>query len=256
MSDRLYVHVPCSLLEQNLELLVKLRLQPEIAFKCEDLEKPSGWLIDCCDRLRNAGLGVTVHGPFMDLNPGALDPLVREATLLRFRQTLDLAARCRARLVVFHPGFDRWRYGGRTDLWLAASLSFWPPLIEEAAARGCVLALENIFDQYPEPLATLIDQLDSPWLGHCFDVGHWNLFAKVSLGEWIDAIGRRLVHLHLHDNDGDSDAHLPAGEGNIDFDALFRQLDALPQKLTATLEIHSRPGLLRSFPAFVSRFRS
>ncbi len=256
MSDRLHVHVPCSLLEQNLDLLMKLRLQPEIAFKCEDLENPPTRLLNCCSRLRDAGLGVTVHGPFMDLNPGALDPLVREATRQRFRQTLDLAAHCRARLAVFHPGFDRWRYGGRTDLWLAASLAFWPPLIEQAAAQGCLLVLENIFDEYPEPLATLIDRLDSQWLGHCFDVGHWNLFAKVSLSEWLDALGRRLVHLRLHDNDGVSDAHLPAGEGNIDFASLFRLLDALPQQLTATLEIHNRPALLRSFPAFVSRFRS
>jgi sugar phosphate isomerase/epimerase len=256
MSDRLHVHVPCSLLEQNLDLLVKQRLQPEIAFKWEDLENPPARLLDCCARLRKEGLGVVLHGPFMDLNPGALDPLVREATRLRFCQTLDLATRCGARLVVFHPGFDRWRYGGRTDLWLEASLSFWPSLIEQAAARGVLLALENIFDQYPEPLATLMDQLDSPWLGHCFDVGHWNIFAKVTLREWIDAVGRRLVHLHLHDNDGASDAHLPAGEGNIDFDSLFRLLDTLPQQLTATLEIHSRSGLLRSFPAFVPRFRS
>jgi sugar phosphate isomerase/epimerase len=256
MSDRLHVHVPCSLLEKNLALLLKLRLQPEIAFKCEDLEKPPSGLVNCCQRLREAGLGVTVHGPFMDLNPGALDPLVREATRHRFRQTLDLAARCQALLAVFHPGFDRWRYGGRTDQWLAASRTFWPPLIEQAAAQGCPLVLENIFDEHPEPLATLLNQLDSPWLGHCFDVGHWNLFANVSLRDWLDALGDRLVHLHLHDNDGASDAHLPAGEGNIDFAALFRLLDTLPQQLTATLEIHDRPALLRSFSAFVARFRS
>jgi sugar phosphate isomerase/epimerase len=256
MSDRLHVHVPCSLLRPHLDLLLKEGLQPEIGLKWEDLEKPSDDLADCCRRLEEAGLKVILHGPFMDLNPGALDPLVRDATLHRFHRTLEIARSVKTHLVVFHPGFDRWRYGGRSEPWLEASLAFWPALVQQAADQGCPLALENIFDESPEPLASLIREIDSPWLGHCFDVGHWHLFSKVSLEEWVSALGDRLVHLHLHDNDGTSDAHLPAGEGNIDFPVVFRILESLQRPLTATLEIHNKPGLLRSVPYFAPRFRS
>lgn len=256
MSDRLHVHVPCNLLAEHLDFLLERHLQPEIALKADDLEKPSDILEACCRRLDDAGLGITMHGPFMDLNPGALEPLVKEATLRRFRQTLVLAKSCNARLTVFHPGFDRWHYGGRSEPWLEASLDFWPVIIEQAADQNCHLALENIFDVSPQPLADLLRELNSPWVGHCFDIGHWNLFAEVSLEEWFSALGDRLVHLHLHDNDGTSDAHLPIGEGNINFSSLFELLGPMQKSLFATLEVHSKPGLLRSLPLFAPLFRS
>ena len=88
-------------------------------------------------------------------------------------------------LVVFHPGFDPWKYGGQDDLWVKRNLEFWPPLLEQAAEAGCPMALENIFEEAPITLRELLTRLDSPWLGHCFDVGHWNLFGRVSLAEWI-----------------------------------------------------------------------
>jgi sugar phosphate isomerase/epimerase len=257
MTDRLHVHVPCNMLKEHLGLLLERRLQPEIGLKWDDLEKQPVELFDCCRRLDEAGLKVLIHAPFMDLNPGALEPLVRQATLRRFLQTLDFAGRCRSSMVVFHPGFDRWRYGGRSEPWLEASLDFWPEVLQPAADQGCRVALENIFDEYPEPLATLIRELDSPLVGHCFDIGHWNLFGKVSLDDWLSAFGSRLIHLHLHDNDGTGDTHLAAGEGNVDFDRLFRLIDStLPCLPTATLEIHSKSGLLQSIPVFASRFRS
>ncbi|MEZ4600961.1 MAG: sugar phosphate isomerase/epimerase family protein [Syntrophotaleaceae bacterium] len=255
MGDRLHVHVPCHMLKEHLGLLLENRLQPEIGLKWDDLEKPVGELIDCCRQLEEEGLGIIFHAPFMDLNPGALEPLVRKASKLRFRQTLDLAGKCRASLAVFHPGYDRWRYGGRSEPWLEASLAFWPDLINQAGEQECLLALENIFDDEPEPLATLIEELDNPWVGHCFDIGHWNLFAKVPLRQWLSAFRSRLIHLHLHDNDGTSDAHLPAGEGNIDFEDLFQQIDSMHRLPTATLEIHSKAGLLRTIPFFAARFR-
>jgi endonuclease IV len=82
------------------------------------------------ERFRSAGLSITVHAPFFDLNPGALDPYVFEATAIRCRQTLAAADRLGARLVVFHPGYEFWKYGGKDQLWLDASLEFWPPIIE------------------------------------------------------------------------------------------------------------------------------
>ncbi len=62
-----------------------------------------------------------------------------------------------------------------------------------------------------------LDEIDSEWFGHCFDAGHWQLFGRLNMAEWLDAIGPRLFHLHLHDNHGSADEHLPVGDGIIDF---------------------------------------
>jgi len=243
----LYVHVPFRQLEATLPFLLEHRLQPEIAFKGPDLDQLSlDALRQTGRQLKAAGLACTVHAPFMDLNPGALEPLVFAATRRRFAQSLNAAEALGARLVVFHPGYDPWKYGGQDHLWLEQNQLFWPPLLDRAAQAGCRMALENIFEVRTETLATLLDSIDSPLLGHCFDIGHWHLFAEVSLAEWFAALGPRLSHLHLHDNFGKHDEHLPVGEGGIDFASLFSLLVTLPQQPTMTLEAHSQEALLRS----------
>lgn len=255
MTDRLHVHVPFPQLAATLPFLLERRLQPEIAFKGPDLDllTPAA-LQKVGGRLASAGLAVTVHAPFMDLNPAALEPLVLEVTRCRFEQTLDAADRLGARLVVFHPGYDPWKYGGMDHLWLEQNLRFWPPLLERATQAGCVLAMENIFEVRPDTLATLLNGLDSPLFGHCFDIGHWRLFSKVTLSDWFAALGPRLVHLHLHDNRGERDDHLPVGEGDIDFAALFNLVGSLAKPPTMTLEAHSREALLRSLAATLPYF--
>lgn len=255
MSDRLHVHVPCAQLDQLLPLLIEQRLQPEIAFKWFDLDRAPAEVSQWGRRLADAGLAVSVHAPFMDLNPGAIDPLIRDVTRRRFDRTLQLAGLLNARLIVFHPGFFRWHYGGRDELWIEASLRFWPDFIAQAATRNCRLMLENIFEEQPDTLQSLLDEIDSPWLGHCFDFGHWHLFGQGTLDQWFAALGRHTRHLHLHDNHGERDAHLAVGEGSADFTGLFKILDSLDLRPSATLEIHNKEALLQTLPDIAPRFR-
>lgn len=249
-TELLHGHIPYARLASALDTLRQWRLAPEVAFQGPELDGlDEKELLDAGQRLAASGLEVTVHAPFFDLNPGSPEPLVVEATRRRCRQTLAAARALGARLAVFHPGYEHWRYGGRSERWLEKSLAFWPPLIEEAAAQGCLLALENIFERAPDTLQALLEGLDSPWLGHCFDVGHWRLFSRVGLEEWFDALGSRTLHLHLHDNHGQSDAHLPVGEGDIDFAALLRLRRTLAPQASMTLEAHSPEALSRSLAA-------
>ncbi len=247
MPDKLHVHLPYRLLDRYLPFILEHRLQPEIAFLADDFAQPiDAALQQLARELSSAGLSATVHAPFMDLNPGALDPLVRDATLIRYQQTLDAAATLGATVVVFHPGYDRWRYGGQSRLWIDQSLKFWPPLLRRAEQQQIRMALENIFEEEPTSLTDLVTEIDSDWLGHCFDTGHWNLFGQSSLPEWLSALGARLFHLHLHDNFGDRDAHLPVGAGQIDFPLLFAWLCRNQVNPSMTLEAHSQELLLRS----------
>jgi sugar phosphate isomerase/epimerase len=247
MLEKLHMHVPYRQLDPWLPFLLARQLQPEVAFKGPELDQVSSTLLrQTGSQLAAAGLSCTVHAPFMDLNPGALEPLVFAATRRRFEQTLDAAESLGASLIVLHPGYDPWKYSGQDHLWLEQNLLFWPPLLERARQIGCMLALENIFEVRPDSLAALIECIDSPSLGHCFDIGHWRLFAEGSLADWFAVLGKRVVHLHLHDNFGQRDEHLPVGEGNIDFAALFGLIATLPQSPSMTLEAHSQQAALRS----------
>lgn len=247
MSDSLYVHLPYRQIESRLDDFLARGDNAEIAFKGQDLDELDPELLQrAADGFRAAGLSLTVHAPFLDLNPGALEPYVFEATAIRYRQTLVAADRLGAKLVVFHPGYEYWKYGGRPELWLEASLDFWPPIVELAEEFGLQLALENIYETEPGTLASLLDQIDSPLFGHCFDAGHWRLFSDRSLDDWFAALAHRTIHLHLHDNTGSGDDHLPIGEGDIDFGHLFRLIRKLPHAPSMTLEARSDAEAERS----------
>ncbi|WP_429886047.1 sugar phosphate isomerase/epimerase family protein [Geoalkalibacter halelectricus] len=258
LHSRLHVSLPYRMLDERGAFLLSRGLQPEIAFKGMDFDDAAIWgvLRHWAGQFRSAGLRVTVHAPFMDLNPGALEPLVRDATRRRLDQALEAAALLEARCVVMHPGYDRWRYGGNEDLWLEPSLEFWRPLEQRAREIGTVLALENVFEDGPGSLQRLLEGLDSPLVGHCFDVGHWHLFCrdKVSLEEWFGRLGRHMVHVHLHDNRGEGDDHLPPGQGLIPFTKLRDLVQDQAPRASLALEVHDPAGLAAALGAVSSLF--
>ncbi|MDW7645148.1 MAG: sugar phosphate isomerase/epimerase family protein [Desulfuromonadales bacterium] len=247
MKNDLFVHVPWKQLGPNWSFFVDNRLQPEIAFKADDFTETTFEQVRTLSaELSQHGLRNTIHAPFLDLNPGALDPLVLKATRKRFHQTLDFAEILASDLIVFHPGYDRWRYGGQSHLWLETNLGFWPEFIHRAERMGCTLVTENIFEESPDTLAALLQAMDSPFFGACFDLGHWHLFGQSDLDAWLRPLAKHLRHLHLHDNHGTADEHLALGEGLIDFQALFRALDAASLRPSVTLEVHESAGIISS----------
>ncbi len=246
-TDRLGAHVPWNKIDEFLDLILELELKPEIAFKGPDFDTLSAdRLARVAARLAKHNLRPTIHAPFFDLNPGALDPLIQQATYQRLSQTLETAARLNAHLMVVHPGYDRWRYPGLEAAWVAQAQAFFPPLLRQARDVNCRLALENIYEETPETLVELVEGLDSEWFGHCFDAGHWQLFGTTPMAEWLNALGDRLFHLHLHDNHGNADDHLPVGDGTIDFNLLFAAIRQFERHPSMTLEAHSAENLKRS----------
>ena len=192
------------------------------------------------------GRTVTFHGPFMDLAPGGLDETIRKATVQRLQQTMELVPLFRPQSVVFHAGYDASRYYGHGEQWLSSSLATWEPLTKMAEEMGVVIHLENVYEQTPEMILTLIERISSGYLGFCLDVGHMNVFAKAPLSEWLDALGPHLKEVHLHDNDGISDAHAPIGSGTVPFEELFKYLRQQEVKPLVTLEPHEEETLWRS----------
>lgn len=253
LIDRLHAHLPWLRLAEFLPCILDLGLSPEIAFKGPELDDlPPERLVTVQQLLADTGRRPTVHAPFFDLSPGAMEPLVRDITLRRLTQSLQAAANLGAQLMVIHPGYDRWRYPNLAATWADHAAATLTPLLKLAERLDCRLVLENIYEERAVSLTLLVDSFDSPWLGHCFDVGHWRLFGKESLESWLKSIAPRLLHLHLHDNRGVGDDHLPVGEGVIDFHHLFRQLDNMATHPSMTLEAHHPADLQRSLTNLVN----
>jgi sugar phosphate isomerase/epimerase len=257
MSRQLYVHLPFAMVESELPFLLGQGLRPEFGFNGDLLDRllPEE-LYSAAAALQAADTDCTIHAPFMDLNPGSTERLLREATSRRFNQVMDAADILRPRVMVFHPGYDRWRYGDNQLAWLTNSLESWKPVLERADKIGCTIAVENIFEEEPSTLKALIESVGSSNFRHCFDVGHWNMFKRVGMEEWFAEMGDYVSEVHLHDNSGDRDAHLPPGDGRIDFPLLFSLLERYAPKAVWTLEAHTRPKVARSLTFFGSRVHS
>jgi sugar phosphate isomerase/epimerase len=250
LLPKVQINVPFPLLVKNLERVLDIGLQPEIYFNAATLDELNWAEVRKASReLGRKNLPVTFHGPFMDLNPGAVDEKIREVTLRRFEQVFALAPFFQPRAIVFHPGYDRWRYDNNVDLWLEKSLLTWKPLAERAETLSVKLAIENVFEDHPSSLRKLFSALDSPWVGYCLDAGHGNLFSRGAITEWLDALGSRLVEMHLHDNNCQADEHLPLGEGCIDFAAIFAYLREKRLNPILTLEPHLAEHLEPSLKA-------
>lgn len=244
---RLGAHIPWARIATSLESILALGLVPEIAIKGPELDALDEALLeDIVQTLAKARIRPSLHAPFFDLNPGALDPQIRQVTLQRLGRALSVAGRLNASLMVIHPGIDKWRYPNLEQVWFDLAKESFLTLTEQASTCRCRLAIENIYEESSDLLVQLVNEIDSEWFGHCFDAGHWHLFGKQPMSAWLDSLGAKLIHLHLHDNHGWSDEHLPVGDGTIDFVPLTRWLKSTSATPSITLEAHSLEHLQRS----------
>ncbi|HDO35256.1 MAG TPA: sugar phosphate isomerase/epimerase [Nitrospirae bacterium] len=239
-EKRLFFHIPFSRIRDYISYINERKPDLEIYFDGDALDELEGTTADVFLRDFSYSPNLTVHGPFMDLSPGAVDPLIRDVTLKRFFQVLDLSGKLRAEVVVFHSGFEKWKYDHAVDVWLNGSLKTWGPVLERAGEYGIRIAIENIFEDNPANLKALVEAVNSPDFGLCFDTGHFNIFSSVSLREWIELVGEHIIELHVHDNDGTRDYHCAPGTGTFDFAALFGLLKTFNRTdIVYTVEAHS-----------------
>lgn len=193
---------------------------------------------------------ITVHAPFLDLNPGASDSYVLEATRRRFSETVSVAKVLGAKVIVFHTGYHPQKVDPFYGSWLKRAVETFRLVSEEFGGR---IALENVFDPTPENLMNFMGELP-PSVGVCIDTGHLNLFSKVPLADWIGAFKGRIYEFHVHDNCGSSDEHAPLGSGTFNFGEFFDLLETVESDYIFNLENKRASDIERSLEA-LRRFK-
>ncbi|OGW37264.1 MAG: hypothetical protein A2Y97_02105 [Nitrospirae bacterium RBG_13_39_12] len=239
-----HVHVPYHRIEDYLHFFKKNSINLEIYFSSNSLDTIKDSDIISLRKNLDYNPSLSIHAPFMDLSPGAVDSKVRDVTKERFSHVFEIAGILMPKTIVFHSGYEKWRYAKRVDIWLKGCLKTWPPFIEMADDIGTKIAIENIFEDDPTNLKLLMEELSSENFGICFDTGHFNLFSRVPLEEWLIQLKSYFVELHLHDNNRTFDDHLAIGEGTFDFDTLFSVIK--DKNIVFTLEAHTPEDTLKS----------
>lgn len=256
-----HVHVPYEKIEEYVNFINKHRLNLEIYFNSDSLNRIDAASISRLKDILDHSPSLSIHAPFMDLSPGAIDSFVRDTTVKRFNQVLDIAEMLKPLSIVFHSGYEKWKYALKIEPWLQKSIETWKPLIERAKHIGTKIAIENIFEDEPSNLKILMESIGSENFGICFDTGHCNLFTKVSPHEWLDALKPYIIELHLHDNDKSADQHRPMGDGSFDFKMLFSAMknNTCPKQsresCVYTIEAHSPEDVLKSLNKFKEYYK-
>lgn len=189
------------------------------------------------------GIGRCVfHAPFAELAPCAIDPRARELAASRYRQSIRLAERFGAKLVVIHGGFIPLVY--YPEYYVLESVRFWKGFLQQFDP-GLRIALENVMEPSPDTLVEIVRGVDDPRLGLCLDVGHANCsVSSVKPLDWVAPMAPYLFHVHLHNNEGDRDLHSPLGRGTIPMEELLPAITAAAPDCSLTVEnIHCADSL-------------
>lgn len=239
-----HIHVPYNKIYDYIDTIQKEKLNLEIYFDAQSLDFITTKDIEKLKKTLSYKPSLSFHAPFMDLSPGAVDSKVREITIERFNQVFDIAEMLKPESIVFHSGYEKWKYAFKVKVWLEASLKTWEKILPRAEKLKIKIAIENIFEEDPENLQMLMEKIRSPYFGICFDTGHFNLFSKKSIEEWLSSLNDYIIELHLHDNNKQFDEHLCIGGGCFDFEKFFRLFKN--ENCLHTIEAHTPEDVFKS----------
>lgn len=132
-----------------------------------------------------------------------------------------------------------------------------------ASELGVYIAIENVWNHFfydhnggiaqtADKYAKFVDEFNSPWVAMQFDIGnHWKY---ASMGDWIRALGQRIVKLDLKGFSRKQDQFTKIGEGDLDWADVRRALAEIKFTGWAAAEVGGGgPERLREISANMDR---
>lgn len=248
-----FVRVTANLLLKEHKFLIKNQYNPELYLTSSDLKKIQSKGLKELKSVLQGFNSNTIHAPFFDISPGGFDREIRELSFNKIDMVMDIAEDFGSELVVVHFNYYEVYYKEAFNKWLDNTSQFFFRLLKKD--RKSYIALENISEDTPRIVLRLMKKINHKKIIHCFDVGHFNVFSKISPKEWLTALMPvEKIHFHFHDNLGNFDSHLPIGEGNINWKELKEIISESFKHFTITLECHNKNNLIQSIKNYKKIF--
>lgn len=190
--------------------------------------------VDVAVKKKLEGIGFsTLHAPYNELFPCAIDKKARALAAERYRQAIGLAKKYGSSKVIIHSGYyERMYY----PVWFVEqSIVFWKEFLKEDP--GVEIVLENVFETEPQWLPEIVAGVDHPGLKLCLDVGHVHAYSPIPVLKWLDSWGNHISHVHIHNNDGLQDQHRDLWDGSIPMKELLQKMEHVCPNATVTLEL-------------------
>lgn len=186
---------------------------------------------------------LVLAGPYVDLNPGSPERLVREAVHVRYAQARDLAIELGALQVVFLSTFLPFvRLPSYEDDWVSRSIAFWRVYML-SVPPALTIALANTFESHPDYLLRIVEAIGRPNLRLALDVGHYLVYGEIELGEWLQRIAPHCSTVYVHSNDGRADTHDAPYTGALGSESMRQIVQALPADTRYILKMNDKDTL-------------
>ena len=192
------------------------------------------------------GIGFSqAHAPFPSTRG---DAEYDRTAFERITRSMQASAVMGVRNIVVHPCHHLPYALNRRELW-KLNLDFYRRLIPYCEEYGIRVCAENMW-QYddrrryiidsvcsqPDEFCALLDELDSPWIVGCLDIGHCALVG-VDPARFVREMGSgRLQALHVHDVNYVRDCHTMPFMESLDWNAIARSLGEIGYEGDFTFE--------------------
>lgn len=213
----------------------KFKAAKAAGFDGIELNAPSFDVTEANKAVEESGLPIdgTVCSSHWQVRHTDPDPAVRKRALETLKEALRKthAVGGHTTLLVCGHGKD----GTEEECW-RRSVENVAQAIPLAAELGVVIAIENVWnhfcydhdggsDQTADKFVKYCDELNSPWVGMQFDIGnHWKYGAT---GDWIRALGRRIVKLDAKGFSRENNKFTKIGDGDLDWHDVSEALEEI-----------------------------
>lgn len=178
--------------------------------------------------LKEKGISIrSIHAPFgSNCNLSNPDDEERSKAVQTTRDLLYKAASADVEMIIIHPGVGGVSDPAEQDRLNLLAYDSVSQMIDAAEEAGVAMALENMLPNHAgceiRHILEVVDGIDSPALGICFDSGHAHVCGNMV--ECMEAFGGRMISIHMQDNDGTRDMHLQPPYGTTDWTAFAETL--------------------------------
>jgi len=188
----------------------------------------------------------SVHAPLSDINLASSNHSIRKASVEEIKNSMDLAVKIDAQVVVVHPGHMAFLARKFKEQIMNNTLNSLKECSEYAEDMGIKMCVENMPDMEGmickdlEELNNIIKEINAYMT---LDVGHAHNMG-ISVEDMLNY--DNLEHIHLSDNDGSFDNHDAIGSESIDFESLFNGLNKIKFDGICVIEVKKQDEILKS----------
>lgn len=177
----------------------------------------------------------TNHGAFIDVLPYSTDKKIKEISIHRINQSIEITRKIGAKSVVFHLNYNPFLNSeSYIQCFIKQNINIWENILQ--CNSDVNIYLENMFEQDPyiiKKVAKALSEYDN--FGLCLDWSH-AVLSKTNPQIWAEELKEYVKHIHLNDNDLKVDTHLAWGSGEINRSQFYNCYDKYLSDATILIE--------------------